>query len=123
MSLKFFTDQCVPATIERGLRNKGYEVLVLKKHIPLDSPDEIVIAKAQELDTILISLNGNFSNIVTYPPDRCKGIISIQLRNHPEVISLLIQKLIDYLANHDHMEHIKASYSLWKSIGFEYENN
>jgi predicted nuclease of predicted toxin-antitoxin system len=108
LSLKFFTDQCVPATIERGLRNKGYEVLVLKNHIPIDSPDEIVIAKAQELDTILISLNGDFSNIVTYPPDRYKGIISIQLRNHPEVISLLMQRLIDYLANHDHMKHYQG---------------
>lgn len=108
MSLKFFTDQCVPATIERGLRNKGYEVLVLKNHIPIDSSDEIVIAKAQELDAILISLNGDFSNIVTYPPDRYKGIISIQLRNHPEVISLLMQRLIESLANHDNMEHYQG---------------
>ena len=69
MSLKFFIDQCVPASIGQSLRDNGYEVLVLKEHIPIDSPDEIVIAKAQELDAILVSLNGDFSDIVMYPPD------------------------------------------------------
>lgn len=105
MSLKFFTDQCVPASIRQSLRDNGYEVLVLKDHISIESPDEVVIAKAQELGAILVSLNGDFADIVTYPPGNYKGIISIQLRNHPEIISLLMQRLIDYLVNHSDMEH------------------
>ncbi len=63
MELSFFADHCVPYSIVRSLRDKGYEVLILKEYIPPDSPDTLVIAKAQELKTILISLNGDFADI------------------------------------------------------------
>lgn len=104
MSLKFFLDQCVPASIEQSLPDSGHEVLVLKDYIPIESPDQVVIAKAQELGAILISLNGDCADIVTYPPANYRGIISIQLRNHPEIIPLLMQRLIDYLVNHSDVE-------------------
>ncbi|MGQ4645930.1 DUF5615 family PIN-like protein [Lyngbya aestuarii] len=104
MSLKFFLDQCVPASIGQSLQDSGHEVLVLKDYIPIESPDQVVIAKAQELGAILVSLNGDFADIVTYPPANYRGIISIQLRNHPEIIPLLMQRLIDYLVNHSDVE-------------------
>jgi len=56
----------------------------------------VVISKADKLDAVLISLNGDFADIVSYPPEKYKGIISLQIRNHPEVIPLLISKLKDY---------------------------
>ncbi|MCC5624372.1 DUF5615 family PIN-like protein, partial [Nostoc sp. CHAB 5715] len=104
MSLTFFIDQCVPVSIVQFLQNSGYDVLILRDYILIESPDEIVIAKAQELGAILVSLNGDFADIVTYPPANYLGIISIQLRNHPEIIPLLMQRLIDYLSNHSDME-------------------
>ncbi|WNN90196.1 hypothetical protein [Gloeocapsopsis dulcis] len=45
-----------------------------------------MITKAQELAAILGSLNGDFANIVAYPPANDGGIFSIQLRDHPEII-------------------------------------
>jgi hypothetical protein len=51
------------------------------------------------LSTPAISLNGDFSDIVTYPPSAYKGIISIQLHNHPEVIPQMMDRLISYLAS------------------------
>ncbi|NMG19166.1 DUF5615 family PIN-like protein [Brasilonema bromeliae] len=101
-------DQCVPASIGQFLRDNGYDVLILKDYIPIESPDEIVIAKAQELDAILVSLNGDFADIVRYLPGNYRGIISIQLRNHPEIIPLLMQRLVDYLSNHGDMEHYQG---------------
>ena len=108
MSLTFFIDQCVPASIGQFLRGDGHDVLILRDHLPIDSPDEVVIAKAQELGAILVSLNGDFADIVTYPPINYRGIVSIQLRNHPEVIPLLMQKLLDYLSNNSDMEHYQG---------------
>jgi len=67
MTLRFFADQCVPNSIIRALMEEGYIVLKLRDHIPQDSEDSKVILKAQELDTILLSLNGDFADIVTYP--------------------------------------------------------
>jgi predicted nuclease of predicted toxin-antitoxin system len=73
MSLRFFIDQCVPHSIIQTLQNAGYEVFVLGDFIPIESPDRVVIAKAQELEAILVSLNGDFADIVTYPQERISG--------------------------------------------------
>ena len=68
MSLRFFADQCISNFIIDTLQAADHKVFRLKEHIPPDSPDSIVIQKAKELDSILFSLNGDFADIVTYPP-------------------------------------------------------
>ncbi|MDP2920436.1 MAG: DUF5615 family PIN-like protein [Dehalococcoidia bacterium] len=105
MSLRFFTDHCVPNYVVQYLREAGHEVLRLQDHIPADSPDQVVISHAQEIDAILLSLNGDFADIVTYPPARFKGIVALQVRNHPETIIQLVQRLKNYLSINQEMEH------------------
>ena len=84
MGIRFFADQCVPNPVIEALRAAGHEVLRLREHIAPDSPDPVVISTAQELDAVLVSLNGDFADIVAYPPSGYKGIVAIQVRNHPE---------------------------------------
>ena len=108
MSLRLFIDQCVPKSIIQIFRDTGHEVFVLGDYIPIESPDTIVIAKAQELNAILVSLNGDFADIVTYPPSSYQGIISLQLRNHPEIIPQLMARLTEYLSLHDSEEHYRG---------------
>ena len=60
MKLRFFTDHCIPTLIIKALSNNGHEVYVLRDNIPIDSIDSVVFEKAQELDSILVSLNGDF---------------------------------------------------------------
>src|ERR671931_2697936 len=104
MPLRFFADHCVPNAVIQTLRAAGHEVLILKEHIPRDSDDPIVLAKAQELEAILVSLNGDFADIVTYPPSRYKGIIALQVHNHPEIIPQLMDRLTNYITSHPTME-------------------
>jgi predicted nuclease of predicted toxin-antitoxin system len=108
MSLRFFADHCVPALVIRLLRDEGHEVFVIKDHIPPDSKDPTVIAKAQELDAMLVSLNGDFSDIVTYPPAAYRGIVSLQVRNHPEAIPALINRLLAYCSMYREMSHYRG---------------
>ncbi len=105
MSLRFFIDQCLPNSITQILREADHEVFVLRDYIPVESPDTAVISKAQEFNSILVSLNGDFSDIVTYPPEAYQGIISIQLRNHPEIIPQLMTRLIEHLSLHNSREY------------------
>lgn len=105
MALRFFADHCVSNSIIETLRDAGHEVLRLKDHIPIDSPDSVVILKAQELDAILISLNGDFADIVTYPPEKYRGIIALQIRNHPEIIPQIMGKLNDFLSSHSDVKY------------------
>ena len=100
MNLSFFADQCVPVSVIQALTNEGHEVLRLKDSIPVDSPDPVVLAKAQELDAILLSLNGDFADIVRFPPSEYKGIIAFQVRNHPEAIPQLLSRLIGFISSH-----------------------
>jgi predicted nuclease of predicted toxin-antitoxin system len=98
MSLRLFADHCVPNSVIQTLRGAGHNVLVLREHIPPDSDDEAVIAKAQELNSILVSLNGDFADITTYPRSHHKGIIALQVKSHPEVISAMMRRLTAYLS-------------------------
>ncbi len=100
MGFRFFADHCVSNAIMQTLRAGGHEVVRLREQLPVESPDAVVIAKAQQLDAILLSLNGDFADIVTYPPADYQGIIAIQVRNHPEIIPQLMQRLQDYLSSH-----------------------
>lgn len=100
MGLRFFADHCVPTSVIQALRDAGHDVLILREYIPSDSDDAVVIAKAQEIDAVLVLLNGDFADITTYPPWQYKGIIALQVRNHPEVIPSLMRRLKGYLATH-----------------------
>jgi len=108
MSLRFFADHCVSKSVIQALGDAGYEVLRLADCIPADSADSVVISKAQELDSILVSLNGDFADIVAYPPSEYKGIIALQVGNHPEVIPRLLAALKGYLSDHPDMRHYRG---------------
>ena len=73
MALRFLADHCISNTIVRALRNATHEVVRLKDVLPVESPDTIVIAKAQEIDAILLSMNGDFADIVTYRRKTTRG--------------------------------------------------
>jgi predicted nuclease of predicted toxin-antitoxin system len=108
MALRFLADHCISNTIVRSLRDAGHEVVRLRDVLAVESPDRLVIAKAQEIDAILLSMNGDFADIVTYPPKGYKGIVAIQMRNHAEVLEHLMARLIEYLRTQPAREHYRA---------------
>ncbi len=104
MSLQVFSDQCVPAEITETLRRHGHRITLLREVLPIRSLDPAVIAKAQERGEILLSLNGDFGDIVAYPPANFLGIVAIQLHNHPEIIPPLMERLLAFLDLHPAQE-------------------
>src|SRR5947207_9237085 len=105
MALRFLADHCISNFFIRKLQEANCEVFRVRDLMPPDSPDTAVIAKAQEINAPLLSLNGDFANIVTYPPKSYRGIVALQIRNHPEVIPDLMVRLNDYLEQHPAPEH------------------
>jgi predicted nuclease of predicted toxin-antitoxin system len=93
MALRFLADHCVSNSTVQSLREANHEVLRLKDVLPVESSDMVVITKAQEIDAILLSLNGDFSHIVNYPPKNYKGIVALQIHNHAEILPKLIARL------------------------------
>ena len=93
MSLSFLADQCVSKQIIDAILQMGHGVVRLKDVLAPDSPDAVVITKAKEIDSVLISLDGDFVDIITYPPESYAGIIALQVRNHPEIAPQLMARL------------------------------
>ena len=104
MSVRFFSDQCVPVEITDTLRRHGHHVTLLREALPIRSLDPVVIAEAPELGAVLLSLDGDFADIVSYPPTRYLGIVGIQLHNHPEIIPQLLARLLPFLDAHPQQE-------------------
>lgn len=96
--MNFFADHCVPVSIIDRLRSENHTVLILKNYLPTDAPDDQVLEKAGELDTILLSLNGDFADLTRYPPSEYSGIIGLQVRNRPQAISSILDRLVNYLS-------------------------
>ena len=100
MSLCFFIDQCVPRLVSDSLQSAGYQIELVKDHIPIDSPDPKVIAQAQALAAILLTLNGDFADIINYPPANYGGILALQLKNSPKALPAILIRLLTYLNDH-----------------------
>jgi predicted nuclease of predicted toxin-antitoxin system len=98
--VKLFLDHCVPNRVATMLTAAGHEVIRLRECLPTDSPDSIVLQKADELDAVLVSLNGDFCDITSYPPANYHGIIGLQVRNRPETVVPIVERLIAYLDQH-----------------------
>jgi predicted nuclease of predicted toxin-antitoxin system len=105
MALRFLGDHCISNFIIQTLREANHEVVRLRDVLPAESSDDVVIAKAQEIDAVLLSLNGDFADIVSYPPSNYKGIVALQMRNHPEALPNLMTRLTAYLKVQPAMEH------------------
>jgi hypothetical protein len=90
------------------LRELGADVRLLKDYLPTRAPDNQVIAKAQELDSILLSLNGDFADIVAYPPRDYRGIVALQLHDRPETLPSLLAGLREFFAEHDDPEYFRG---------------
>jgi predicted nuclease of predicted toxin-antitoxin system len=106
--MRFFADHCVPESVAEALESKGHEVLRLRNQMATDAPDPDVIEQAQRLDAVLLSLNGDFSDIVRYPPSKYGGIISMQVRNRPEVLAQITERLTRYLRDKSDREHYRG---------------
>jgi predicted nuclease of predicted toxin-antitoxin system len=105
VSLRFFIDQCVPRSVSESLRDAGHTVELLRSHLPINAIDPDVIACAQRLDAVLVTLNGDFADIINYPPANFSGIIALQVRNHPESLPAIVMRLLTYLGENPTPQH------------------
>jgi hypothetical protein len=53
-------------------------------------------------------------DIVRYPPKNYRGIISLQVRNHPEVLPQIVARLTAYVETHSEMSHYQGKLFLFE---------
>lgn len=75
-------------------------MVLLRDVIPHDSPDDAVLARAQQLGALLVSLNGDFADIVRYPPADYGGIVALQIKGHTQALEGIVASLEVYVRTH-----------------------
>jgi predicted nuclease of predicted toxin-antitoxin system len=98
--VRFFLDHCLANAVAIDLRGAGHDVVQLYQEIPVDSDDEVVIATAQSLDALPVSLNGDFADIAQFRPRDYGGIISLRMENRPSRLPLLMRQLLGLLSKY-----------------------
>ncbi len=95
--MSFILDQCVPRRYLHLLRNWGYFANLSAKFVAADAADSAVLTLAQSFDAVLLTVDLDFSNIVSYPPHKYAGLIVMRLRasNETQVDATLKQTLAD----------------------------
>src|SRR5258706_8068851 len=63
---------------------------------PINAKDPEVVDCAQSLEAVLVTLNGDFADIINYPPGHFGGIIALQVRNHPGFGSATFEAKVDF---------------------------
>jgi hypothetical protein len=97
MALRFLAAHCIPDAISGALSDSG----AFKRYFA-----------SRFRRFIWISLNGDFADIVTYPPGGYRGIIALQMRNHPEntlSIDGKIDRVLETAATHGTLSRQAAS--------------
>lgn len=77
--MRFLTDANIFIPMVKGIRNLGHDVFDIKEENLEKLSDHDIFKLAQGQDRILISMDKDFSNIITYPPGEHHGIIIIKL--------------------------------------------
>ncbi|MBB4060120.1 putative nuclease of putative toxin-antitoxin system [Salinibacter ruber] len=103
--MQFFADHCVPRSIGDTLESEGHEVIRLSARLRVDAEDSAVIEESQKIGAILLSLNGDFADLLRYPPEEYGGIVALQVRNRPEAIPSIMDRLLEYLGQHPDRSH------------------
>jgi predicted nuclease of predicted toxin-antitoxin system len=95
--MSILLDHCTPRRYAKLLRQWGYSADLITTYIAADAADPNVLALAQSLDAVLLTVDLDFANILHYPPQSHVGVIVLryQVQDEAAVDSTLLQALAD----------------------------
>lgn len=79
VNLRFLTDEDVPRSTARILRDAGFDAVDVRDVGLRGKSDALVFAYAQREERLLISCDLGFSNILKYPPSQNVGLLVVRI--------------------------------------------
>ncbi len=96
--MSFLLDNCTPDDYRQLLLSWGYQATFLRQHTTPNISDPDVLKMADQLGAVLLSVDKDFLNVKTYPPQNYQGIIVIRDKhNTRQAIALILKQAIDTL--------------------------
>ncbi len=77
--MKFKTDENLPIEAAAALRELGFDAETVWDENLSGADDRVIAARVQREGRILVTLDFDFANIHSYPPDQHAGIIVLRL--------------------------------------------
>jgi predicted nuclease of predicted toxin-antitoxin system len=103
--MKFKIDENLPLEIAELLRVKGYEAKTVVEQALNGEIDHKIASVCQEEKRVLITLDTDFADIRTYPPENFPGIIVLRLRQQDKVHILEVFKDVMVFLSTEPLEH------------------
>jgi predicted nuclease of predicted toxin-antitoxin system len=93
--MKFKIDENLPAEIKIILRGAGHDALDLGDQAMLGAKDKVIANICRAEQRAIVTLDTDFADIRTYPPDEYSGIIVLRLsrQDKPYVMQIIQQTL------------------------------
>ena len=106
--MKFKTTENLPLEAATTLRDAGFDVETVWDEALSGAADEIVATRVQLESRVLVTLDLDFANIQSYPPDYYAGIVVLRSRTQDKAtVVTYVRKLLAVL------EHRNPSGELW----------
>ena len=99
--MTFKVDENLPKDAAELMRRHSFDTATVQEETLAGAEDEVIARAIQREHRILITLDLDFSDIRTYPPEHNPGIIVLRPKTQDKVaIMALIQRLVRVLENH-----------------------
>lgn len=96
----FKIDENLPKDAAELLRNHGFDAETVREESLAGAGDDVIAATVQRENRILITLDLDFSDIRTYPPERYSGIVVLRSKAQDKIaIMALLRRLLKALEN------------------------
>ncbi len=97
---KFKVDENLPQAVAEILREAGFDAETVLNEGLGGAPDVSIASVCLEEGRALVTLDLDFSDIRTYPPEKYPGIIVLRIQNHSiPYLSVIMRKVVSLLKN------------------------
>ena len=83
--MRFKTDENLPLEAAQLLRRAGHDAITILDQQMGGDPDENVASACRREDRVLITLDLDFADLRTYPPESHPGVVVLRLRRQDKV--------------------------------------
>lgn len=98
--MKFKTDENLPAEAATVLREAGYDAETVWDEALTGADDTIIAGRIRTEDRVLITLDLDFANIRSYPPEDYPGIIVLRLDHQDKASTLGVIRRVALALGH-----------------------
>lgn len=97
--MKFKVDENLPIEVAELLQESGHDAVTVLDQQMSGETDTSLAAVCQQENRAIITLDLDFADIRTYPPDQFAGLIVLRLKQHDKIHVLSVFKRVMDMLN------------------------